>query len=421
MAKVLISFVGTGPLINKGAGSSLMSAREYRRTTYHLGDEDLGEYPFTAAALSDYYDIDKIILIGTAHSMWEEVYRFFKEKKCQVVDEQVYCDIAEYCEHATSESALSLPHIEQVEQALGSNAHIALIKYGVNEAEINENISIVLQLHELFSTGDELIVDVTHSFRSLPILVMNLLLYINNVSMKHIKLSHIYYGMVEMIKEYGYAPIVDLKKVMELNKWIMGANSFKEYGKAYQISELLKGVDTDASTRLKHFSDVMNLNHIFAISRETKSIKTILKKDFPSLLPQMIVKPVVKEFVKSFQNTENDPALFQLKLAEWQYKHMNYAAALISLQESILTYACMVTKHDSEDKDERNAVKDQIFKAGILPEELKKVYSEVTAMRNVVAHALEKDFSVAKIIDTIRTSLEIAEKYIDKSMCQTLF
>lgn len=239
--------------------------------------------------------------------------------------------------------------------------------------------------------------------------------------MKHIKLSHIYYGMVEMIKEYGYAPIVDLKKVMELNKWIMGANSFKEYGKAYQISELLEGVDTDASTRLKHFSDVMNLNHIFAISRETKSIKTILKKDFPSLLPQMIVKPVVKEFVKSFQKTDNNPALFQLKLAEWQYKHMNYATALISLQESILTYACVVAKHDCEDKDERNMVKDQIFKAGILPEKLKKVYSQITAMRNVVAHALEKDFSVAKIIDTIRTSLQIAEKYIDKSMCQTLF
>ena len=192
MAKVLISFVGTGPLVNKGTASSLLSAREYRRATYYLGEENLGEYPFTAAALSDYYDIDKIILIGTVHSMWEEVYRFFKEKKSQVVDEQVYCDIAEYCEHATSESALTVPHIEQVEQALGTNAHIALIKYGVNEAEINENISIVLQLHELLSTGDELIVDVTHSFRSLPILVMNLLLYINNVSMKHIKLSHIY-------------------------------------------------------------------------------------------------------------------------------------------------------------------------------------------------------------------------------------
>lgn len=413
MAKVLISFVGAGPLINKGAGSSLMSAREYRRATYHLGDENLGEYSFMAAALSDHYDIDKIILIGTVHSMWEEVYRFFQEKKHRVVDEQVYCDIAECCENATSESELSVPHIEFVEQALGSNAHIALIKYGVNEVEINDNINIVLQLHELLSTGDELIVDVTHSFRSLPILVMNLLLYINNVSVKNIKISHIYYGMIELSKEYGYAPIVDLKKVMELNKWIMGANSFMEYGNAYQISTLLKGVDTDASVRLKHFSDVMNLNHLFAISQETRSIKAIQKKDFPSQLAQMIVKPVVKEFVKNFQNTDYDPALFQLKLAEWQYKHMNYATALISLQESILTYACIVTKHNCEDKDERECVKDQIFKKNPLPEDLKKVYSEITAMRNVVAHALERDFSAAKIIDTIRTSLQVAGKYIN--------
>lgn len=413
MAKVLISFVGSGPLINKGANSSLMSAREYRKATYHLGDENLGEYPFMAAALSDYYDIEKIILIGTVHSMWEEVYRYYQEKKCQVIDEQVYCDIAEYCENATSESELSVPHIDQVELSLGANAHIALIKYGVNEAEINDNINIVLKLHELLATGDELIVDVTHSFRSLPILVMNLLLYINNVSTKNIKISHIYYGMIEMSREYGYAPIVDLMKVMELNKWIMGANSFKEYGNAYQISALLKGVDTDASTRLKHFSDVMNLNHLFAISQETQSVKTVLKKNIPSQLAEMIVKPVIKDFVKNFQKIDDDPAMFQLKLAEWQYKHMNYASALISLQESILTYACMVTKHNCEDKDDRNQVKDQIFKKNPLPEDLKKVYSEITAMRNVVAHALDKEFSAAKIIDTIRTSLLIAGKYIN--------
>ena len=419
MAKVLFSFVGTGPLVNKGSIPSLKSAREYRRANYHLGDEILGEYPFMAAALSDHCDIDKIVLIGTTHSMWEEVYRFYQEKKGAPVDEQVYFDIAEYCEKANSKSELSFPYKEQVEHAIGDHAHVVLIKYGVNEEEINENINIVLKLHEYLSTGDELIVDVTHSFRSLPILVMNLLLYINNASTKNIKLSHIYYGMIEMAKEYDYTPVVDLKKVMELNKWIMGANSFKEYGNAYQISELLKDVDTSASKKLKHFSDVMNLNHLFAISKETQSLKTMLKKDFSSQLPQMIVKPVLKGFVKSFQNTENNPALFQYKLAEWQYKHMNYATALISLQESILTYACMVNQYDCEGKDARDEMKDLIYKCNVynydpIPVDLINVYKKVTKMRNAVAHALQRDFSVKEIINTLRKSLQVAGKYINE-------
>lgn len=360
MAKVLISFIGTGPLVNKGTLGEEKSAREYRRASYYLCEENLGEYSFMAAALYETQNIDKVILIGTAHCMWEEVYRYFQEKNGGVVDEDVYCEIAEHCEAATSKSELYIPHAKEIEAAIGKDAHLALIRYGVNEEEINENINIILQLNQLLSTGDELIVDVTHSFRSLPITIMNLLLYLRNVSSKNIRISHIYYGMIEMSKEYGYAPIVDLKKILKLNDWIVGAMAFKQYGNAYQIAGLIQQEDTDVTNRLKHFSDVMNLNHLYAISQETQSLRALMKKDFDSMLPEMIVKPVVKDFLNNFKGTEQDPARFQYQLAQWQFKHMNYTAALISLQESILSYACQLANHDPFDKDERQKIKDVI-------------------------------------------------------------
>ncbi len=413
MAKVLLSFVGTGPVVNKGSMGEEKSAREYRSASYHIGENDLGEYSFTAAVLCESLNVDKVFLIGTAHSMWEEVYRYFQEKNGKVVDEEVYCEIAEHCESANSKSELRVPHLQEIEQAIGAGAHVTLIKYGVNEQEIDENINIILGLNQLLSTGDELIVDVTHSFRSLPITIMNLLLYLKNVSSKNIKISHIYYGMIEMSKEYGYAPIVDLKKILKLNDWIVGANAFKQFGNAYQIAGLLQSVDTDATTRLKHFSDVLNLNHLFAISQETQSLKALVKKDFSSQLPELIVKPVVGDFLKNFQGTDKDPALFQYKLAVWQFKHMNYTAALISLQEGILSYACQLVGVDCYDKDERQKVKDRICAdKEFLPYELRGVYFEVTKNRNVVAHALESEFSSGKIIEHLRTSLKTAGEYI---------
>lgn len=413
MSKVLISFIGTGPLVNKGGVREARSAREYRRASYHLGDENLGEYSFMAAALYESQHIDRVILIGTVHSMWEEVYRYFQEKNGNAVDENLYCEIAEHCEHTDSNSELFVPHLADIEAAVGKDAHLALIRYGVNEQEINENINIILKLNQLLSTGDELIVDVTHSFRSLPITIMNLLLYLKNVSSKSIKISHIYYGMIEMNKEYDYAPIVDLKKILELNDWIVGANAFKQYGNAYQIAGLIQAEDSDTTNRLKHFSDVMNLNHLFAISKETQNLRTLMKKNFASQLPELIVKPVVGDFLKNFQKTDGNPALFQYKLAQWQYKHMNYTAALISLQEGILSYACQIALHDCYDKDERQAIKDKICNdKEFLPFELRGVYFEVTKNRNVVAHALESDFSSGKIIDSLRKSLETAGKYI---------
>lgn len=413
MAKVLISFVGTGPLVNRGGQGEVKSAREYRKAPYRLGDECLGEYPFMAAALCKTQQIDKVILIGTVHSMWEEVYRYFHEGNGKAVDGDVYCEVAEHCEQATSESELFVPHLKEIEQAVGDNAHIALIRYGVNEDEINENINIILQLNQLLSTGDELVVDVTHSFRSLPITIMNLLLYLKNVSSRNIKISHIYYGMIEMNKEYGYAPIVDLRKILKLNDWIVGASAFKQYGNAYQIAGLLQAEDTDATNKLKHFSDVMNLNHVLAISKETQSLRSLLKKEFRSQLPELIVKPVVKAFLNNFNGTEQNPALFQYRLAQWQYKHMNYTAALISLHEAILSHACQVAKHDSYDQDERQIVKDRICKdKEFLPYELRGVYFEVTKNRNLVAHAVESEYSIGKIIDSLRKSLGTAGKYI---------
>ena len=98
-----------------------------------------------------------------------------------------------------------------------------------------------------------------------------------------------------MNKEYGYAPIVDLKKILKLNDWIVGAMAFKQYGNAYQIAGLIQQEDPDVTNRLKHFSDVMNLNHLYAISQETQSLRVLMKKDFDSMLPEMIVKPVVKD------------------------------------------------------------------------------------------------------------------------------
>lgn len=48
-----------------------------------------------------------------------------------------------------------------------------------------------------------------------------------------------------------------------------------------------------------------------------------------------------------------------------------------------------------------------------IPFELRGVYFEITKNRNVVAHALESNFSSGKIIESLRTSLVTAGKYIN--------
>ena len=206
MAKILISFLGTGsPNKNSNEQSPNSSDRQYRTAKYHFSNNEESEHTFVAAALAEHNNIDKVILIGTVHSMWEEVYRYFTEKNRKILNEDIYFQILEHCENATHKSKLTLPHKELIEQSIGSKAKIILIKYGINDEETQENINTVLGIEQELNERDEVIVDITHSFRSLPILIMNLLIYLQTVSKKKIKISHVYYGMLEVSRELGHS------------------------------------------------------------------------------------------------------------------------------------------------------------------------------------------------------------------------
>ena len=349
--KVLISFLGTGPFASK-------ETRTYRTANYRIGETDLGDYPFVAAAIRKYYKIETVLLIGTPHSMWEEVYRWFSKK-----EDKIYEDIWMHCEMANNKSSLEIPHIKEIEHALGGDSKVVLIKYGITDEEIQENINIILGLQEHFQDGDELIVDITHSFRSLPIFLMNLLVYLQDVSPKRIKISHIHYGMLEMLKEpdYEYAPIVDLKGMMTVQEWITGVYNFMEFGNAYKLAELLRKDDTgdyeESAQALEMFSDIKNLNYLrdFKVKAMNKIRKLTLPQNIPHI-GQQIIPDVVQRFMAKFPQEKLEPFIFQFRMAEWHREHHNYGYALINLAEAITTFCCKIVPADllTEDTDNKN-------------------------------------------------------------------
>ena len=216
-----------------------------------------------------------------------------------------------------------------------------------------------------------------------------------------------------MTRELGYAPIVDLRKIMELNKWIVGASAFKNYGNAYQISELLNGVDTDLAKRLKIFSDLLNLNHLDRIEKEVQSLMAMRNRQYSNPLPELTVKPVINDFLREFGTIRDNHALFQYKLAKWQFNNMNYALSLISLQEALITYACKLEGVDWQIKDIRDEVKCNVKR--ILCKELSDCYSDIRQYRNAVAHSLKNDSSAGSIINKLRNALDVVGKHIGNS------
>ena len=410
--KVLISFLGTGSFASK-------ETRTYRTANYHLEGKDLGSYPFISAALRKHYDIDRILLVGTVHSMWEEVYRWFCEDNKQAIDEDAYISIADACENSNYLSELAIPYQELIEQTMGGGSKVVLIKYGLNEEEIRVNTDIILGLQQYLHNNDELIVDVTHSFRSLPLFMMNLLIYLKNVSLKKISITHIHYGMLDICKELGYTPIIDLKSMMDVNDWITGAYSFSEFGNSYKISKLVESEDKGVSTLLQEFSNLMNLNHLHAIQKISQRLGSIKNKSYTTLLPELTINPIVQSFINQFNVNGDNHSLFQLKVARWQLDHRKYAQAMLTAQESMITYVCEQNEWKWDDYDNREQAK-SLLSYKFIPgarcdKRLKKIYRDLKPLRNCTAHSIETTKNVPEMLRILNVCISDVESIISQS------
>lgn len=411
MAKVLIAFLGTGR-----KDRNEMSKYAYEFANYQFNDGKSIATPFFADAMMQYYDISKVLLIGTPGSMWGEVYRYFCNKKGIEPNETKWLEISEYCEKATKDSPLRIPHQDVIEQTIGNESKIILLHYGLNRNEQDINAATFLSLESYINNNDEIYLDITHSFRSLPMYMMNMLLYIKTISNKNIQIKNISYGMFEASfrtqEGHVITPVVNLTETEHIMDWIIGAYSFQEYGNSYKIAALLEqiGMQNEAN-RFHEFSDEMNLNHLDGLQSQVQKLSALKNKTFPAI-PNAIIPKTIKQYISAFST--NNAAVFQYKIACWQYNHKNYASSYLSLLEAILTYIIECGKiNTGSSKDDAELAK-QILRdsnPGNIPDFAicAKAFKDINHIRNTIAHQTHNErgaYNSKTLIQTLQKSIE---------------
>lgn len=121
---------------------------------------------------------------------------------------------------------------------LTDRINIVSIPDGKTEAEIWE---IFDKIYQEIETDDQIVFDVTHSYRSLSIIAVIVLNYAR--TMKDCRLKGFHYGLfegAEVDHENGrkYVMLVDMYPMIEILLWNDAANSFIRYGNASEILEL---------------------------------------------------------------------------------------------------------------------------------------------------------------------------------------
>lgn len=136
---------------------------------------------------------------------------------------------------------------------------------GQNETEMWDIFSTIFSL---LKDGDELYFDLTHGFRSLPML----LLVLGNYAkfLKNTKIMYMSYGNWEA-RVNGIAPIINLLPLVALQDWSTAASSFRETGRVELLCSFLKEiVDDTADKKFKgHLRKLLTNLESFQLQSET--------------------------------------------------------------------------------------------------------------------------------------------------------
>ncbi|MBE7471276.1 MAG: TIGR02221 family CRISPR-associated protein [Anaerolineae bacterium] len=86
--------------------------------------------------------------------------------------------------------------------------------------------------------GDELIVDITNGFRSLPFLSFLAIAFLRMA--RRVNVRHVYYGAFEAKNEANESPVFDLTPFVTLLDWTIATDRFTRFGDATDLAGLLR-------------------------------------------------------------------------------------------------------------------------------------------------------------------------------------
>lgn len=438
MAKVLISPIGTGSFKSGPDGDT--SAREYNDATYKFEKDDrIYKTPFLAAALAQYIQVDKIVFIGTAKSMWEEVYRYFTVNSGRELKEDYWVEIGKLAMDSNPNISKinkevlkeTMESVDEYLKAIGSKSAGGstplIIKYGLNEDELWQNFSTIMELVDILNDGDEIYLDITHSFRSIPLFLYLMIDFMLILNQKKIKLKGLYYGMLEATRDLGYAPVVDLGPLYEISSWIRGAHDFINYGNGYLISDLIKekeGLPDNLeaiSSKIKNITELVNINYLTDLQNQIKGLNPLINGKYASTRALGYVFPLIKEFLSRFSNVQA-ASEFQLELSKWYFENKKYGHGYICLVEAVLTKLCEVYDLDLEDIKNRETVKELVTRRYFQRKSndlaaLAEKYNGINKIRNRIAHASfyqEGNYSFSSDINQALHSYEEIRKLLNR-------
>ena len=289
------------------------------------------------------------------------------------------------------------------------------IRNGNNEEELWE---IFKAVGEKIPKGAAVTLDITHGFRSLP-LVMLLACAYHNASGDSFKLKGVYYGA--FVKENEPAQAVDMTPMLTLFEWASAVDAFKRSGSLRQMAELLterqkelyrgQVVDRRARLPLRPIADQMSLlteaielgrvesfaepvEKIRALSDEVRTSAERWAQPFTAQIDKVLAQ--LDRFQLSVDEEDvNRWLAAQFRLIEWYSENGFYVHASLLLREWVISYVI------SQTPEHRGKKVREIYEDDDLREEVARALNSATKDREAIGEISKLATELAKKINAL--------------------
>lgn len=348
----------------------------YLTASYQFANGQQEETAYFGLALAHHIQPDRIVMLGTATSMWDVLVEHLALED-EALDLRLQLTMAANNGNITQELLNQAAPLMQ--EAIGLPVEPHLIPMGKDTDQQNTILSTIAE--NAPATGD-VSLDLTHGFRHFGMIGFLSGFMLERIFPDQIHIDGLWYGALDMTQD-GVTPVIRLDGLNNIQQWTDAINQFEANGDYAIFAPLLErdGITPDKARLLTQAAFHEKTLNLQEAHKKLQQFLPIL--DIPLSGASGLFQTQLKQQLKWAKNDKLSE--FQRQLATNALNRRAYQQAAILAVETVITHSCEKAKKNPLDHIERDNISKNLTGAS------QKILRNLRDLRNAMAHGTPPD------------------------------
>ncbi|MGY6528533.1 MAG: TIGR02221 family CRISPR-associated protein [Cyanobacterium sp.] len=241
---------------------------------------------------------------------------------------------------------------DALQEIFADKKDVELIPLDIPENNSPEEIwEIFNVITNAIAPDEEIVFDITHSFRSIPMVVLLSISYLRTIN--NVKIKGFVYGAYDPNKKGQDMPTFDLLPIMSLLDWITATDQFIKTGNGKQLVNLLgenqeeNSTTLELATKIKNISQGLQLLRPRDVIQEASTLDDAIQKAKESVIQELppfekLLGKVKEDYANLGINLdsgdEKQDLINMLNMIEWYYQKDKIVQSICLAREWLVSF-----------------------------------------------------------------------------------